>query len=104
MLLWLSAVAGLKVTLGGNVRPQDRPQGHSPRRALSKNVYSPQSVHNRGATDRMQQAYAFIAGLVLIALAVWYARSGGAAKMSPIRDFIIVAIIATIVALASYWS
>jgi hypothetical protein len=52
----------------------------------------------------MQQAYAFIAGLVLIALAVWYARSGGAAKMSPIRDFIIVAIIATIVALASYWS
>jgi len=51
----------------------------------------------------MQQAYAFIAGLVLIALAVWY-RSGGAAKMSPIRDFTVVAIIATIVALGTRWS
>ena len=47
--------------------------------------------------------HAFIAGLILIALAVWY-RSGAAAKMSPIRDFTVVVIIATIVALATHWT
>jgi hypothetical protein len=48
----------------------------------------------------MHQAYALIAALILIALAVWY-RSGPESNK---RDFIVVAIIAALVALASTWS